>query len=120
MSTSYISLLAAFLALGYSFHQERAANRLDKQVADLQTQIKQLQKDSQFTTNSEQSSHLNRSLQATGDSCTCHDGFTYASDFGVVGNAGVDDTMALQAAIDSASSNDGGGIVILPKGTFRM
>jgi hypothetical protein len=44
--------------------------------------------------------------------------FTYASDFGVVGDSTTDDTSALQAAIDAAAANNSGGTVILPKGTF--
>lgn len=45
--------------------------------------------------------------------------FTYAANYGVVGDAKTDDTAALQAAIDDAASNEGaGGTVILPKGTF--
>lgn len=51
--------------------------------------------------------------------CGCSDSFTYASDFDVVGDSFTDDTMALQAAIDSAVSNmAGGGTVLLPRGIF--
>ena len=45
--------------------------------------------------------------------------FTYAANYGVVGDSITDDTEALQTAIDDAASNDsGGGTVILPKGIF--
>eukprot|EP00547_Thalassionema_nitzschioides_P009475 CAMPEP_0194229316 /NCGR_PEP_ID=MMETSP0156-20130528/43828_1 /TAXON_ID=33649 /ORGANISM="Thalassionema nitzschioides, Strain L26-B" /LENGTH=765 /DNA_ID=CAMNT_0038961865 /DNA_START=77 /DNA_END=2371 /DNA_ORIENTATION=+ len=44
--------------------------------------------------------------------------FTFASEFGVVGDGTADDTAALQAALDSASNDDSGGIVILPAGVF--
>lgn len=61
-----------------------------------------------------------RALQQQGG-CDLPDGFTYASDFGVVGDAIADDGPALQAAIDSAASDEGaGGIVVLPRGTFRI
>lgn len=49
-----------------------------------------------------------------------HHSFTYALDFGVVGDAVVDDAAALQAAIDSAAAGDTGGTVILPKGIFLI
>mmetsp|Transcript_10634 Transcript_10634/g.23064 ORF Transcript_10634/g.23064 Transcript_10634/m.23064 type:complete len:768 (+) Transcript_10634:2-2305(+) len=53
-------------------------------------------------------------------SCDLPSGFTYASSFGVVGDASADDGPALQSAIDSAASDlDAGGIVVLPRGTFR-
>lgn len=44
--------------------------------------------------------------------------FTYATDFGVVGDSMSNDGPALQAAIDSAATDASGGIVILPKGVF--
>jgi hypothetical protein len=44
--------------------------------------------------------------------------FTFASEFGVVGDGTTDDTTALQSAIDAAAVNASGGTVILPKGTF--
>ena len=46
------------------------------------------------------------------------DSFTYAANYGVVGDSIVDDTAALQRAIDNAANNDSGGTVILPKGIF--
>jgi len=46
------------------------------------------------------------------------DSFTYAANYGVVGDSIVDDTAALQRAIDDAANNDSGGTVILPKGIF--
>lgn len=57
-------------------------------------------------------------LEARRTTETCK-AFTYASDFGLAGDGKVDDYPALQAAIDSAASNDDcGGTVILPKGNF--
>lgn len=46
--------------------------------------------------------------------------FTYAANFGVVGDDTADDTVALQNAIDAAASDTGlgGGTVILPRGVF--
>ena len=44
--------------------------------------------------------------------------FTYASDFGAIGDSMANDGPALQAAIDSAATDASGGTVILPKGTF--
>eukprot|EP00554_Chaetoceros_debilis_P006440 CAMPEP_0194078196 /NCGR_PEP_ID=MMETSP0149-20130528/4640_1 /TAXON_ID=122233 /ORGANISM="Chaetoceros debilis, Strain MM31A-1" /LENGTH=767 /DNA_ID=CAMNT_0038759403 /DNA_START=37 /DNA_END=2337 /DNA_ORIENTATION=- len=46
--------------------------------------------------------------------------YTYASDFGVVGDSMANDGPALQAAIDSAANKTSGqgGTVILPKGIF--
>ena len=44
--------------------------------------------------------------------------FTYATDFGVVGDSKVNDGPSLQAAIDSAATDASGGTVILPKGVF--
>mmetsp|Transcript_28466 Transcript_28466/g.43482 ORF Transcript_28466/g.43482 Transcript_28466/m.43482 type:complete len:726 (-) Transcript_28466:76-2253(-) len=44
--------------------------------------------------------------------------FTFASEFGVVGDGTADDTAALQAALDSAGTNQSGGIVVLPAGVF--
>jgi len=47
------------------------------------------------------------------------DSFTYAANYGIVGDSITDDTEALQRAIDDAASNEsGGGTVILPKGVF--
>ena len=112
------------LALGYSFSRERTAQRLHDQVAELQRQMNQLAKSSDTTALQEYDKQ--RFLPETIEedtSCTCNipSGFTYASEFGVIGDAIADDTLALQAAIDSASSNDdSGGIVVLPKGTFRI
>mmetsp|Transcript_26575 Transcript_26575/g.63719 ORF Transcript_26575/g.63719 Transcript_26575/m.63719 type:complete len:667 (+) Transcript_26575:36-2036(+) len=44
--------------------------------------------------------------------------FTYASEFGVVGDSMADDGPALQAAIDSAATGASGGTVIIPQGVF--
>ncbi|KAL7453625.1 hypothetical protein ACHAWC_005270 [Mediolabrus comicus] len=115
MSTQFaVSMLAVVLALGYSL---RMTQKLHEQVTELQSQImmRQLETSQVDSEQSLTNNHENSS------SCTCDipDGFTYASTFGVIGDANADDTLALQAAIDSASANDSGGIVILPKGTFR-
>lgn len=64
-----------------------------------------------------------RGLEASATPCTAcalPSGHTYASSFGVVGDADADDGPALQSAIDSAASNTSGGTVILPAGTFRI
>jgi hypothetical protein len=42
-----------------------------------------------------------------------------ATSFGAVANDGIDDTSALQKALDAASAN-GGGIVTLPRGRFQL
>eukprot|EP00984_Skeletonema_dohrnii_P030171 scaffold21432_cov150-Skeletonema_dohrnii-CCMP3373.AAC.1 len=44
--------------------------------------------------------------------------FTYASDFGVVGDSMANDGPAIQAALDSAGMDETGGTVILPQGVF--
>ena len=61
------------------------------------------------------SSFDDRQLSSSGTS-----GFTYASDFGVVGDSTTDDTAALQAAIASAGNNLSGGTVVLGPGTFYI
>ena len=105
-------------------HQSDQIQQLMHQVSELQLQAKILPKDSRDA--AVDTSVSRRGLQATAQnstaSCDCNlpDGYTYASDFGVIGDADADDGPALQAAIDSAASNDdGGGTVILPRGTFR-
>ncbi|KAL3911829.1 MAG: hypothetical protein SGILL_007130 [Bacillariaceae sp.] len=45
--------------------------------------------------------------------------FTFAAEFGLVGDSIADDTAALQAALDSAGAGNSGGTVLLPKGTFH-
>mmetsp|Transcript_2994 Transcript_2994/g.4593 ORF Transcript_2994/g.4593 Transcript_2994/m.4593 type:complete len:175 (-) Transcript_2994:378-902(-) len=131
MSTSSsiaTSLLAVvMLALGYTFSHERTTQQqqLYDQVAELQRQMNQL---ATTTTSSVDIAPQEHRFLPTKEqderslSCTCDtpSGFTYASDFGVIGDATADDTLALQAAIDSASANDSGGIVVIPKGTFRI
>ncbi len=59
-----------------------------------------------------------RQLNPEGGTIMETDSFTYAAHYGVVGDASTDDTVALQAAIDAAATNESGGTVILPKGTF--
>jgi len=60
--------------------------------------------------------------QAALASASASDSFTYAANYGVVGDAVADDTEALQRAINDAACNNstfgGGGTVILPKGIF--
>ncbi len=41
------------------------------------------------------------------------------ADFGAIPNDGIDDSLAIQLAIDEASNN-GGGIVFIPKGMYRI
>lgn len=141
MSTSSIciSLLAAvaMLALGYSFSRQRTTQhqQLQDQVAELQRQLNQLataassdtvlQEHHRFLPKKDKEDKKDKKDKENERllSCACNDttsGFTYASDFGIMGDATTDDTLALQAAIDSASANDSGGIVVLPKGTFRI
>jgi len=119
-SIATISFLAVMLALSYSFSRERKTQR---QVAELQHQVNDLAARSGTV---RQEHEKQRFLPAANEEalpCTCNNipsSFTYASDFGVIGDANADDTLALQAAINSASANDSGGIVVLPKGTFRI
>jgi polygalacturonase len=124
MSTSpLVSLLAVAVTLGYSFYLDRAARGLSDQVAELRTQVKLLHENNHLTTIERGfHEHEKKRLLQDDSPCPCDipDGFTYARDFGVIGDAHADDTLALQAAIESASSNNSGGIVIIPKGTFRM
>lgn len=55
------------------------------------------------------------SLNSTGGPIS----FTFASEYGVVGDGVIDEYTGLQNAIDSAASSNGdGGTVILPKGKF--
>ena len=128
-TTSSISIplltLAVVFAVGLSITRARTTQQLHEQVAELQRQI--IMKDassSRSTTTDYDHRFLSETQEMNGErqlcSCDSTSGFTYASDFGVVGDSHVDDTTALQAAIDSASSNDSGGIVVLPKGTFRI
>mmetsp|Transcript_24924 Transcript_24924/g.49813 ORF Transcript_24924/g.49813 Transcript_24924/m.49813 type:complete len:667 (+) Transcript_24924:61-2061(+) len=133
MSTSSsiaVSLLAVvMLALGYTFSRERTTQQqqLHDQVAQLQRQMNQLAtttsvdiapQEHRFLPTKEQKK--NKTKLSLSCACETPSGFTYASDFGVIGDATADDTLALQAAIDSASANDSGGIVVIPKGTFRI
>lgn len=63
--------------------------------------------------------HLNPAELTTAATIATPDSFTYASNYGVVGDATTDDTEALQNAINDAASNEsGGGTVILPRGIF--
>eukprot|EP00581_Thalassiosira_minuscula_P017642 CAMPEP_0183717690 /NCGR_PEP_ID=MMETSP0737-20130205/11228_1 /TAXON_ID=385413 /ORGANISM="Thalassiosira miniscula, Strain CCMP1093" /LENGTH=659 /DNA_ID=CAMNT_0025947167 /DNA_START=55 /DNA_END=2034 /DNA_ORIENTATION=- len=114
----FASTLLALLAVGAidrfypgkirAHHDSDQVQRLLQQVSDLQAKIDAI-------------SSSGRDLQSATPSCDLPDGFTYASDFGVIGDADADDGPALQAAIDSAASNDdAGGTVILPRGTFRI
>mmetsp|Transcript_18921 Transcript_18921/g.31850 ORF Transcript_18921/g.31850 Transcript_18921/m.31850 type:complete len:666 (-) Transcript_18921:34-2031(-) len=132
MSTSSssiaISLLAVvMLALGYTFSRERTTQQqLYDQVAQLQRQMSQLATTTTGSSDIAPQEHRFLPTKEEQDerslTCACDmpSGFTYASDFGVIGDATADDTLALQAAIDSASANDSGGIVVIPKGTFRI
>jgi len=124
------SVLLALLAIGTvdrfypreSSHQQQQIQRLSQQLWELQSKI------DATSINSSRSGAVadvanvanvanHRELQS---SCDLPDGFTYASEFGIIGDASEDYGPALQAAIDSAASDkDAGGIVVLPRGTFR-
>jgi len=45
--------------------------------------------------------------------------FVSVKDFGAVGDGGTDDTSAIQAAIDAVSTA-GGGVVTIPRGTYKV
>jgi hypothetical protein len=60
--------------------------------------------------------HMERQLAVSPTST----GFTYASQFGAVGDGTTDDTLALKAAIASAVSSSSGGIVVLGPGVFYI
>mmetsp|Transcript_21663 Transcript_21663/g.33966 ORF Transcript_21663/g.33966 Transcript_21663/m.33966 type:complete len:320 (+) Transcript_21663:85-1044(+) len=132
MSTSSISismLLAVavmlVVALGYSFSREKTSQQqLHDKVAELQRQMNQLASSTSTSSSdiipSHQETKDSRQLQSSNCTCDAPSGFTYASDFGLIGDSHADDTAALQAAINSASGDDSGGIVVLPKGTFRI
>eukprot|EP00591_Stephanopyxis_turris_P011510 CAMPEP_0195530000 /NCGR_PEP_ID=MMETSP0794_2-20130614/32698_1 /TAXON_ID=515487 /ORGANISM="Stephanopyxis turris, Strain CCMP 815" /LENGTH=657 /DNA_ID=CAMNT_0040661395 /DNA_START=68 /DNA_END=2041 /DNA_ORIENTATION=+ len=92
-------------------------NRNTKEIKDLREQMDALMAEVQVLPSSPQQDDRPRNLEAL--TCGCADSFTYASDFGLVGDGVTNDAVSLQKAIDSAASNlDAGGTVILPKGTF--
>lgn len=76
-------------------------------------------------TDVDDSSHTTSRQLQTSSSSNCTGGFTYASSFGLAGDSRTDDHAALTAALASAAGigNDhhkGGGVVVLPPGTFRI
>ena len=82
---------------------QQQLQRLLHQVSEMQTKIDAL------SSSSTSSDRQLLSSQQSNCSCDLPDGFTYASDFGVVGDAAADDGPSLQAAIDSAASNTSPG-----------
>jgi hypothetical protein len=109
VSTVVLASLATALLfiLGTTFARDQ---RYRDEIDDLQAQIEELV----------HAVHDQRSLASGHRELTplnTHP-FTYASDYGVVGDSVTDDTAALQGAIDAAAANTSGGTVILPKGTF--
>lgn len=126
-----ISTLLALLAVGTidlihrnGSHQQ--VQRLLQQVSELHARVDAAERFSGGETGATSTvsikNHDDRELllQPVNASCNLPESFTYASEFGVVGDAAADDGPALQSALDSAASNDdAGGIVVLPRGTFR-
>lgn len=121
---AFASALLTLMAVGTlkRFHladhdrdsDQQQLQRLLHQVSEMQSKIDAL------SSSSTSSDRQLLSSQQSNCSCDLPDGFTYASDFGVVGDAAADDGPSLQAAIDSAASNvAGGGTVVLPRGVFR-
>jgi hypothetical protein len=98
---------------------------LMRQVSELQSQTDALTKrlilhdddDAHLSTIGVTEDAAGRGLQS---STSPGAGYTYASTFGVLGDASTDDGPALQSAIDSAAANNSSGIVLLPAGTFRI
>lgn len=99
------------------------------QLASLQRQLDDLKQSSggllpqhERRRSSNINNNESRNLQAiTSPTCDCPAAFTYASDYGVIGDGATDDSAALQMAIDAAASNlESGGTVILPHGTFLI
>src|SRR4051812_19314629 len=59
---------------------------------------------------------------ATGNKVGVHTflgGHVNARDFGAAGDGASDDSLAIQTAIDTVAAA-GGGVVLLPRGTFRL
>lgn len=57
---------------------------------------------------------------ALSDSATSGPGLYDAMDSGATGNGTTDDTAAVQAAIDASAASPGGGICLIPHGTFLI
>jgi len=101
--------LVAFISLLVA-HQNQ-----NKQINDLSRQLSEVLELSEINTSLEDDNAL---LPRRTEESVSVGSFTYASDFGVVGDSKANDGPALQAAIDSAATDSSGGTVILPKGVF--
>ena len=105
-----ITALVAFISLLVA-HQNQ-----NKQIHELSRQLSEVLELSEINTSLVEDDNAlllsRRTEEVVGSS------FTYASEFGVVGDSKANDGPALQAAIDSAATDASGGTVILPKGVF--
>ena len=109
--------IALFVGAAVASLAHRGSGTSQAQIASLQRQLDELKQSSAGGLLPRRES---RNLQSvTSPTCDCPSAFTYASDYGVVGDGVTDDAAALQMAIDAAASNlEGGGTVLLPRGTF--
>ena len=121
-------LLTAVVFVGAAVASLVHRDSRDEQITSLQRQLDELKPTRnsggllphKSTTRSRSSNGNNAIWQSVSSpTCDCPSSFTYASDYGVVGDGQTDDAAALQMAIDAAASNlEAGGTVILPKGIF--
>jgi len=109
-SIGTIAALVAFVSLLVA-HQNQ-----NKQIHNLSRQLSEVLELSEINTSLVEDD--NALLSRRTEESVSVGSFTYASDFGVVGDSKANDGSALQAAIDSAATDSSGGTVILPKGIF--
>jgi hypothetical protein len=87
---------------------------LQQQIEDLKEELYSLSNQApSLTVNESKDNALGRRLQLN-----AADSFTYVVDFGAVGDAKTDDTLAVQAAINSAATSASGGTVVFGAGTY--